>query len=78
MSEQFEIGAHVDGTPWSFVTSLNDPKIEFTGGGTRFLDNGITYRPTEIGTAVIFSGKNKHDGTVRTRRLLFFIFLFLV
>ena len=56
----------MDGTPWSFVTSLNDPKIEFTGGGTRFLDSGITYRPTEIGTAVIFSGKNKHEGTVRT------------
>ena len=28
------LGAHIDGTPWSFVVSLNDPSADFTGGGT--------------------------------------------
>jgi hypothetical protein len=30
-------GSHVDGTPWSFVVSLNDPETEFTGGGENYL-----------------------------------------
>ena len=33
LCEQLEIGAHVDGTPWSFVVSLNCPVNEFSGGG---------------------------------------------
>lgn len=32
-SKQSGLGAHVDGTPWSFVIALNDPIREFTGGG---------------------------------------------
>ena len=43
MTNQFSIkdnfksinaGAHVDGTPWSFVISLNNPATDFVGGGT--------------------------------------------
>ena len=30
--------------------------------GTQFLEDAVTYRPSEVGTAVIFSGKNKHKG----------------
>jgi hypothetical protein len=31
--------------------------------GTRFIEEGVTYRPAGVGTAVIFSGKNMHEGT---------------
>lgn len=32
--------------------------------GTHFVDEGATYRPPKAGTAVIFSGKNKHMGNL--------------
>lgn len=32
--------------------------------GTHFVDEGATYRPSKAGTAVIFSGKNKHMGEI--------------
>lgn len=53
--------AHVDGPPWSFVVALNDAD-NFTGGGTRFLRDNATYRPNKAGSAVLFSGKNRHEG----------------
>jgi hypothetical protein len=31
--------------------------------GTRFVEEGVTYRPPGVGTAVIFSGKNMHEGS---------------
>lgn len=63
--KQAGLGAHKDGTPWSFVVTLNDPTTDFIGGGTRFVETfagGVTYRPTTIGSAVLFSGKNTHEG----------------
>lgn len=56
------LGAHKDGTPWSFVINLNCPDIDFFGGGTMFMDDSIVYRPKEVGTAVLFNGKNLHMG----------------
>lgn len=57
---QVGLGAHKDGTPWSFVLPLNDA-IEFEGGGTYFVDSEETFRPSQ-GSAVLFSGKNEHKG----------------
>lgn len=37
------------------------------GGGTHFLNNQETYRPTDVGTAVLFSGKNLHSGVAVTQ-----------
>ena len=63
---QRALGAHVDGTPFSFVVALNDPSTAFDGGGTRFTESGVTYRPARQGSAVIFSGKNEHEGVAVT------------
>lgn len=62
---QSSLSAHVDGTPWSFVVALNDAS-NFTGGGTHFLNTKITCRPSKAGTAVLFSGKNLHEGVTVT------------
>ena len=59
--KQSSLAPHIDGTPYSFVINLNSPN-QFKGGGTRFLCNNSIYKPTKIGTAVIFSGKNLHEG----------------
>jgi hypothetical protein len=64
--KQAKLDAHVDGTPYSFVVALNDPSSQFTGGGTRFTESDCTYRPDKVGTAVIFSGKNEHEGVAVT------------
>ena len=43
------------------------------GGGTHFVHSNTTYRPSGIGTAVLFSGKNLHLGvsvTSGTRYIL--------
>lgn len=64
--KQKKLDPHVDGTPYSFVVSLNDPLVEFTGGGTRFIESDTTYRPSKVGTAVLFSGKNMHEGVAVT------------
>jgi len=64
--KQKGLGAHVDGTPWSFVVALNDPSLDFEGGGTFFVNENALYRPTEAGTAVLFSGKNLHSGVAIT------------
>lgn len=58
---QTGLGAHKDGTPWSFVVSLNDPASAFCGGGTHFTATNRTYRGSK-GGAVLFSGKNEHKG----------------
>ena len=63
--KQTKLDAHIDGTPYSFVVALNNPSTEFTGGGTRFTSSDLTYRPSTAGTAVIFSGKNEHEGKIR-------------
>ena len=44
-STQTGLSAHIDGTPWSFVIALNDPRTSFEGGGTFFpnVNNGCTY-----------------------------------
>lgn len=44
--QQAGLKAHKDGTPWSFVITLNEPDVEFEGGGTRFVDLNppTTYR----------------------------------
>ena len=59
--QQSGLKPHIDGTPWSFVVTLNDSK-EYGFGGTRFIHSGATYRPAKPGTAVMFSGKNLHEG----------------
>lgn len=64
--KQIKLNPHIDGTPYSFVVTLNDPLVEFTGGGTRFIEENATYRPEKVGTAVLFSGKNKHEGVAIT------------
>lgn len=56
---------HVDGTPWSFVVALNDSK-EYGGGGTHFINNNLTCRSQKAGSAVLFSGKNLHEGLAIT------------
>ena len=63
--KQNKLAAHVDGTPFSFVLALNDPST-FTGGGTRFLESGLTYRAEKKGTVFLFSGKNRHEGVATT------------
>lgn len=59
--QQSGLKPHIDGTPWSFVVTLNDAK-EYSGGGTKFISSGATFRPSKPGTAVLFSGKNLHEG----------------
>ncbi len=59
--QQSGLRPHVDGTPFSFVVTLNDAK-EYQGGGTRFIHNQSIYRPEKAGSAVLFSGKNLHEG----------------
>lgn len=58
---QTGLAFHVDGCPWSFVVSLNQPD-EYTSGGTYFPLIDELLRPSERGTAVLFSGKNYHGG----------------
>ena len=55
---------HEDGSPWSFVVSLND---RFEGGGTQFveLEGAPIFRPA-VGAALLFSGKNRHRGVATT------------
>lgn len=62
---QVGLPPHVDGTPWSFVIALNDC-TEYAGGGTRFIESQVTYRPQKAGSAVLFSGKNLHEGVALT------------
>lgn len=59
--EQSLLTPHLDGTPWSFVVALNDA-TEYVGGGTHFIPSNTVYRPQKAGTAVLFSGKNLHEG----------------
>lgn len=66
---QVGLGAHKDGTPWSFVIPLNDRK-DFKGGGTYFVDSKETFRPA-LGSAVLFSGKNEHLGVSITQGVRF-------
>lgn len=56
------MGAHEDGSEFSFVLALNAGS-EYTGGGTQFLaiDGDPVYRPQQ-GRATLFSGKNRHQG----------------
>jgi len=53
---------HLDRTPWSFVVALNDPLRDFTGGGTRFVEDNVLMRPKAAGRAVLFNGFNRHEG----------------
>ena len=65
--KQAGLGKHRDGTPWSFVMTLNQPDTEFMGGGTNFFQvegqpGGSLYRPQEVGSVVLFSGRHLHEG----------------
>jgi predicted 2-oxoglutarate/Fe(II)-dependent dioxygenase YbiX len=71
--KQTSLKPHVDGTPWSFVIVLNDPGADFDGGGTRFIDDGVTYRPANVGSAIAFSGKNMHEGVAITRGIRYIL-----
>ena len=44
---------------------MNDSS-QFTGGGTHFIHNNITCKPQKAGNAVLFSGKNLHEGVAVT------------
>ena len=63
--KQASLQAHVDGTPWSFVIALNDSN-QYSGGGTRFIESETVYRPQKAGSAILFSGKNLHEGVALT------------
>ena len=56
--EQSSLEAHVDGSPLSFVCTLNE---DFEGGGTRFVETGEVARPA-MGQCAVFPGMNKHEG----------------
>ena len=47
--------------------TLNQPDTEFMGGGTNFFQvdgrpGGSLYRPQEVGSVVLFSGRHLHEG----------------
>lgn len=80
--KQSSLKAHQDGTLFSFIVTLNEPDVEFSGGGTRFLDlemngqeadsgvskdRGVVYRPLTVGAALAFCGKQFHEGVPVTR-----------
>lgn len=83
--KQASLKAHQDGTLFSFILTLNEPDVDFLGGGTRFIHHhqtistvdssnedgqnrgsgsgsGVVYRPSEVGTAIAFCGKQLHEG----------------
>ena len=67
--KQAGLDEHVDGSPWSFVVPLNAPSC-YVGGGTRFVNvedgaSPLTCRPA-LGSALVFSGKNRHSGVAIT------------
>lgn len=65
---QRELANHKDGSPWSFVVSLN-ADTEYEGGGTYFADANEINR-VNMGHAVIFSGKNEHAGRLNSLGIL--------
>lgn len=69
--KQHKLDAHQDGTPFSFVITLNQPDEDFSGGGTRFVDEdggkGVIYRPSHAGSAITFFGKKMHEGVAVTK-----------
>jgi hypothetical protein len=71
--EQSALSQHRDGSELSFVVTLNDPKADFTGGGTRFATAALTLAPDTPGTGVFFCGRYLHSGvevTEGTRYIL--------
>jgi predicted 2-oxoglutarate/Fe(II)-dependent dioxygenase YbiX len=62
-----DLPEHEDGSPWSFVLPLNAPH-NYDGGGTQFVDleGAPTLCPPQ-GTALLFSGRNRHRGVAITR-----------
>ncbi|CAE8719956.1 unnamed protein product [Polarella glacialis] len=62
--EQRSLRAHRDDSELSFVLSLSDPAVEFTGGGTAFLDcdPSVLAAPVAPGTGVFFCGRQLHAG----------------
>ena len=52
-------------SPFAFVVPLNDG---FEGGGTQFvqLEGAPIFRPA-VGRALLFSGKNRHQGVATTK-----------
>lgn len=70
---QRSLPSHRDGSELSFVVTLNDG---FVGGGTRFLpsknpppgaSNTTLVSPTSVGTAVLFCGRQWHEGVEITK-----------
>jgi hypothetical protein len=62
---QRSLAPHQDGSQFSFVLTLNEPDVDFTGGGTRFIAEDALYRPGR-GNGIIFSGKQLHEGVALT------------
>ena len=60
---QRRLGAHRDGSDFSFIVALNDG---FDGGGTMFVRSNTVVRPG-AGKCVVFCGRNKHMGIAVTR-----------
>ncbi len=63
--KQKELKPHLDGTPFSFVIALNE-LCEYEDGGTRFTSSNTTYK-CNIGSGILFSGKNEHEGIAITK-----------
>ena len=67
--------------------TLNPPDTEFTGGGTQFFEidqhnqGGTLFRPKDVGSLVLFSGRHLHEGLSIFRYINIFmmsyIFLFM-
>lgn len=62
-----QLEEHEDDSKWSFVLALNDGEEHYGGGGTRFveLEGAPVFRP-RVGSASMFSGKNRHCGVATT------------
>lgn len=57
--EQRMLAKHTDDSELSFVITLNEG---FKGGGTCFIEEGVTVAPNACGTGVFFCGRRLHSG----------------
>lgn len=66
--QQNALSEHRDGSEVSFVITLNDPKTDFSGGGTRFMvaPEPMILAPDTPGTGVFFCGRYLHSGVAVT------------
>jgi hypothetical protein len=71
--QQRFLSQHRDDSELSFVITLNDPKTDFCGGGTRFVLQDKTLAPDIPGTGVFFSGRHLHSGVEVTEGIRYIL-----